>query len=162
MAIVRGMSKKRYELIVGHLHELEVDIENGIIRNRKEYKPTTLGYRQINLGGTTVLVHQILAVARWGEGCVGMTVKFKNDVKKDLREKNLQLVFHATGTKLRGCQAKPKAKIKATNIKTGKTQEFESQREASRVLSIQQSAISFVINGFYKQTNGYVFERVVA
>lgn len=48
--------------------------------------------------------------------------------------------------------------VKATNIKTGETYEFESQAEAARKLGVYQSNICHVLSGYYKQTGGYRFE----
>lgn len=157
----REMSRETYELIASHLHELDIDIEKGEIRNRVRQKPNVTGYIPFTIGGKTVLMHQVLAVARWGEGCIGMTVKYKTPDKTDLSSDNLQLVFHSTSTKLRGCQAKPKVRVKATNLKTGVTQEFASQGEASRVLHVSQPHISFVLKGLCPSAKGYSFERVV-
>ena len=48
--------------------------------------------------------------------------------------------------------------VKAIDIKTGKTYEFESQAEAARKLGVYQSNIRHVLSGYYKQTGGYRFE----
>lgn len=162
MAIVRGMSKEMYEHILANLGELVLDLERGLILNRKVNVPNTFGYLRIHLKGHYVAVHQILAVARWGERCIGMTVNHYNEDKLDNSWDNLDLVPHKINVKLKSKKGSGKrSPIKATNLSTGEIQIFKSMREAERVLGIHQSAISFIVNGVLPRCNGYFFERVV-
>ena len=48
--------------------------------------------------------------------------------------------------------------IIATNIKTGKSQEFYGTNECARQLGLYQQSISAVLKGRLKQTGGYTFK----
>lgn len=158
----QGMTASVFHHIQQNLHLVKVDLEKGIVLNRSVGK-TPEGYSIVGLAGRTVMLHQIMAVALFGDKCIGMTVNHKNENKDDNRRINLELLSVTDNVRLRTKTGFGKAtKILLTHIATGKQFVFKSQGEASRMLGIRQNNISKALNGIYRQTEGYKVERIGA
>jgi hypothetical protein len=156
-----GMTRKIYLHIKNNLHQLKLDLMKGKILNRNSTALDRYGYLRVGLEGKTVYQHQILAVARWGEKCIGQTVDHINEIKTDNSWDNLQLISLAQNTSNKSKkgfgQKKP---VKAIDLETGKETRFESLSEASRELGLRVDSICYVLKGCYKRTGKYTFERI--
>ena len=158
-----GMTIKRFNHIRDHIHLLELDLAKGKILNRDCKSLSTKGYLRTRLAGKLVMQHQVFAVARWGEKCIGLTVNHKNEVKTDNSWNNLELLTNEENIK-----ARTKAgtgfvsKIKCINLETKEELVFDSQNEASRKLKVSQGNINMILSGIRKSTLGWTFERVGA
>ncbi|WP_056685593.1 HNH endonuclease [Cytobacillus solani] len=156
-----GMKKETYVFIRDNLHKLELDLENGKVLNRN-VNALNKGYLRMKLAGKRVFQHQVLAVARWGEKCIGMTVNHINENKIDNSWNNLELLSHADNVRVMTTHGNHlRQPIKAIRIETNEEIVFESQREAARKLSLSQAHISSILYGKRRSTGGYKFERVV-
>jgi len=154
------MSEETYNLIMKHLPILDLDIEKGIILNRKGNSLSN-GYLQLGLEKKKVFQHQIFAVARWGKKCIGMTVNHINEIRTDNSWNNLELLTSVENLLARssGQGEKP---IKAKHLDTGEEFIFESQHEASRQLGVNVGSIQHILNGKRKHSKRYTFERISA
>ena len=156
-----GMSKEIYEHIRDNIHLLITDLECGVILNRNSNANNSDGYLRIGLAGRTVYQHQILAVARWGERCIGKTIDHINANKNDNRAINLELVDFTENlrrrTRTNFTNYHP---VKAINLCTGETFIFKSQREASRELGLDSGNIAQHLKKKLKRVGNYRFEKV--
>lgn len=155
----KGMSKETYEHISKFIHLLDIDLKNGIILNRESIALRG-GYPCVGLMYKKIQQHQIFAVARWGETCIGMTVNHINECKTDNSWDNLELLSHEDNVRVFSSHGCPKKPIKAINIDTGETIVFDSQREASIKLGLSGSNIFRVLNGKRNRVGRYTFERI--
>lgn len=158
-----GMTKEIYNLIVDNLHYLELDLKNGVILNRNS-NSLSKGYKQLGIKRKKVFQHQIFAVARWGERCVGMTVNHKNEIKIDNSWDNLELLSLSDNCKvktMKTCRF-PIVPIKAINIDTGEEFVFESQGEAAKQLGLNKTSIFRNLKGERNRVGRYTFERITA
>jgi hypothetical protein len=163
------MSRETYDHISNHLHEIELDLINGKILNRqKAYKPSSEGYLKISLGNKQVFQHQVFAIARWGEACIGMTVNHISEVTLPVGQKhlakldnswnNLELLTSEENTRIATSGGKPKRPIIATFLETGEVREYESISEAARKLNFRRMGIQETVIGKMKQCRGWRFE----
>ncbi|MED3562334.1 HNH endonuclease [Bacillus xiapuensis] len=155
----KRMSKEIYEHISNNLYRLEIDLENGLILNRKvSYKGK---YPAIGLNYKTVFVHQIMVVAAYGEKCIGMTVNHENEIKTDNRIKNLTLMPISLNNELRSNNGgKNKKSVKSINLDTGEERIFESFKEASNELGVHVGSICNVLSGKCKRAGRYSFTEI--
>lgn len=161
-----GMSKENYEFILSHLPTLDLDLESGAILNRNA-NALKKGYPKIKLGGRqgkSVLQHQVFAVARWGEECIGMTVNHINEIRTDNRACNLELVtlsenvkkmtFKPDLEKLREKQMKP---VVQYDMNGNFIKEYGSTLEASKSLSGSNGHLHNHLKGKTKVFKGFIF-----
>jgi hypothetical protein len=156
-----GMSKEIYSHICKHIHDLELDLKNGKILNRNA-KSLKSGYPQIKLAGKTVYQHQVFAVVRWGEACIGMTVNHINEIRTDNSWNNLELMDFVQNVLIASKGGSAKQKVKAIHLDTGEILIFESQLEASIQLGLHACSITQVLKGTFRQTGRYTFEKLLA
>ena len=94
------MQRSTYEMIQEMLdeHRWEIDIERGTIQTQRGQVTSTSekGYLQINTRykgkNVSVKVHHIIAVAKWGDKVVDMTIDHINGNKTDNSWHNLEIV----------------------------------------------------------------------
>lgn len=94
------MKRETYEMIKEMLKEKrwDIDIERGTIQTQRGQVTSTSekGYLQINTSyngrNVSVKVHHIIAVAKWGEAVVDMTIDHINGNKTDNSWHNLEIV----------------------------------------------------------------------
>ncbi|MDC3426335.1 HNH endonuclease [Aquibacillus sp. 3ASR75-11] len=91
------MNAERLEHLKKHMHLLDIDVENGIIKNRKPTKNNN-GYYLINMKSKQFCVHEIIAVAG-GLNILNKTVNHKNGIKTDNRISNLETITKGQNTK---------------------------------------------------------------
>jgi hypothetical protein len=159
-----SMQKETYQHISNNLYTLELDVENGKILNRKAKSINSRGYLQLQLAGKKVVQHQVFAVARWGEACVGMTVNHINEIKTDNSWNNLELLTHADNISVRTFTTSGRLKkpVKAINLDTGEETVFDSYQEAGRLLNLSINSIQKVLQGKRNRTGRYTFKRVAS
>ena len=104
------MKKERYEFLKQHIHELDIDIKNGIILNRKQGKPKTdTGYLRTYVNKRQYYVHEIIVVAA-GYDLTNMVVDHVDRNKLNNRIENLEVVTQAENAR----------RISVINAKLGK------------------------------------------
>ncbi|MBA4538274.1 HNH endonuclease [Bacillus aquiflavi] len=84
------MNAERLKHLKKHIHLLEIDIERGLILNKKQFLGNR-GYYCIYLSGKLYKVHQIIAVAA-GLDILDKTINHINCNKLDNRIENLEVV----------------------------------------------------------------------
>jgi HNH endonuclease len=155
-----GMKRETFEHISSHIHTLDLDLINGVILNRSS-NFLSRGYRAVKLSGKIVKQHQVFAVKRWGENCIGMTVNHINENKLDNSWNNLELLTSAKNLSIASNRrGKPRQKVKSIHIDSGEIRFFNGISEASRQLGVYQSCISQILNGKQKRTKRYRFEKI--
>jgi hypothetical protein len=156
-----GMSESTFTYINERLHLLDIDLENGVILNRNVKNSFAgSGYPSARLKGKTVYQHQIFAVKRWGNKCIGMTVNHINEIKTDNSYENLELVPLTINLKARTKGGTPKKPIIANNLDTGEVFIFNSQSEAANRLGFSKSRISQILSGVNKHAGKYLLKRI--
>lgn len=84
-----------YTFIKRNMHRIpRIDVEKGEITTVKGTNGsicTSTGYRRIKVNGRTLQVHQILAVAIFGDDCVGMQVNHLDGDKLNNKRVNLEI-----------------------------------------------------------------------
>lgn len=153
-----GMSREVYEHIANFIDCLELDLTNGLILNRLDTRGLIRGYLSVCIGSKKVYQHQVLAVARWGDKCVGMTVNHINEIKTDNSWDNLELLTQEDNT--RASSVRTSVAIKSINLVTGEILIFNSGRDASKKLNVHTSAISMALKGVRDKAKNYKFEYV--
>lgn len=158
----KGMLQSNYDWIIKHIDKLNIDIKDGIILNRKCSVHKSTGYRQASLMNKTFHVHQIIAVARWGKKCVGMTVNHINKDKKDNSFNNIELMTLSENVADSNTSKMItwKKKVKAINIDTDEEFIFNSRTEASLALGLRRPDIVGVLKGKCKRCGRFAFENV--
>lgn len=161
---VNGMKEETYKHILDNSHLLELDLINGKILNRKEDKPDKKGYLCVTLAKKKVRQHQVFAIERWGDTCIGMTINHINEVKTDNSWENLELLTNTDNMRVRSFRYDNNDKkqlIKGINIDTGEEIIFDSQREAAKHIGTSPGNVSRIIKGKRKTIKRYTFEKVV-
>lgn len=92
------MRQETFDFIVSVIPKLEVDLERGLVLNRKQGQKKPNGYHYIMVEGKNVYVHQVIAVAG-GLNPVGMTVEHKDTNKDNNSFSNLEVVSRSENVK---------------------------------------------------------------
>lgn len=92
------MDKERYDYLKDNLHLLDVDIVNGVVKNRTRSRINKKGYLAIKLNSREYRVHQVIVVAA-GFNPTGMTINHKNGDKLNNCIDNLEIVSNAENMK---------------------------------------------------------------
>ncbi|HDX9663361.1 TPA: HNH endonuclease [Bacillus cereus] len=154
----KGMSLEIYNHIRENLHLLKLDLVNGKILNRNS-NSLRQGYLALRLKGRLVDQHQVFAVAGWGELCIGMTVNHVDENRINNSWDNLELLTHSENISIRSSgHGRSKQSVKAIHLDTGEEFIFESQKEAGRMLGLNQGNINGVLLGERKRVGRYTFE----
>jgi hypothetical protein len=85
------MRKDRYDFLKENIHLLDIDLENGIIKNRTSNTIDYKGYKRIKLREKTYRIHEIIVVAG-GLNPVNLTVNHKDCNKLNNQFSNLEVV----------------------------------------------------------------------
>ena len=97
-----------------------------------------------------------------------LVVDHINNIKTDNRLENLQLITQSQNQKKehRKGEKLPPIRVRATNIKSGESSDYNSLTKCSRKLDIHRASIGFVLNGITKTAtskidkNKYKFEKI--
>jgi hypothetical protein len=92
------MRNATYEHIKENIHLLDIDYENGVIKNRKSQivKP---GYAKIKLKQKMIGLHQIISFLKYGKDNIGLIVNHKDGNKTNNTPRNLELVTYSGNAK---------------------------------------------------------------
>lgn len=91
----KGMSEDMYNFILENMYKVEVDLENGLIKTAKNTNGTicsSTGYLKVKINKKTLQVHQLLAVAYFGEKCIGYQINHIDGNKLNNKKENLEIV----------------------------------------------------------------------
>ena len=133
---------------------------NGIIRNIKRKKPVgrqnKLGYYRftINDNGKKKNFNSSRFIYECFHGQITdkRVVDHINNIKTDNRLGNLQLITNSENMKKdhKGGKCLPSIKIRAINIETGESFDYESIKKAAKDLMIETGSICYALNGTNK------------
>lgn len=173
LSISKGMSLDMYTFIKRNMHRIpRIDVEKGEITTVKGTNGsicTSTGYRRIKVNGRTLQVHQILAVAIFGDDCVGMQVNHIDGVKTNNHLDNLEWCnnsmnkVHAYTNGLKKpspLAGKPKRPVYQIDKKTNEiVARFDSIAEAGVALGMKKpSNIITVCKGNRPYAGGYKWQ----
>lgn len=88
-----GIIQRTLNHINENIHLLEIDVEKGIIHNRKSFMSG--GYLSVQLKGRTIKVHHIICIAGGLNLLSGLSVNHINGDKLDNQLTNLEVVTHS-------------------------------------------------------------------
>lgn len=152
------MNKQRYEHLKEYIDLLNIDVERGLILNRKAWL-TKNGYLSIKLKYKSYRVHEVILTAA-GVNLIGLTANHKNGVKTDNRIANLEAITqkennrHAIKTGLNSIEhlkgLTPRAKLTEDDVKKIKqmlSMKEHTQTEIAKIFGVDISIISKIKSG---------------
>ena len=149
----------------------------GIVRHVKNKKDIgaliNSGYLQIGIRDQGIkkgyLKHRFIFECFHGKiNDVKLVVDHINNIKTDNRLENLQLITQSKNQKKEHTKGKrqPSIRVRATNINSGESFDYDSIYRCGKGLDINQGSIYRVLNGIYKTAtskidkNKYTFKRL--
>lgn len=85
------MLLETYNHIKKYIHLLDIDYDNGVVKNKKMNKKG-LGYLGVWFKGKNVSMHNVIGYIKYGEECVDMQLNHIDGVKTNNKPSNLELV----------------------------------------------------------------------
>ena len=97
-----------------------------------------------------------------------LVVDHFNNIKTDNRLENLQLITQSENMKKENRKGKnlPPIRVRAININTGESFDYDSIKKCSKELNVENSSIRKILEGIYKTStskkdkNKYTFEKM--
>lgn len=150
-------SPKMSRETVTRIMESGVTLESVMKLNHLKYD-NVLG---VSIGGKVTRLHQVIAVLKYGERCIGMCATFRvhpsqggdYDLDNIIIDDNLNCTRNRVVTK-----PKIRTKVKATSGDTEMI--FASQAESARYFNVHIKSIFKAVNGLMK-VKGWTLERMV-
>lgn len=160
------MIEKTYQKIKDNIHLLEVDFENGEIKNRK-IRLSKKGYFVFSLIRRDTFLHNVIAFMKYGEKSIGLDINHIDGNKLNNRPENLELCtpsennIHALENGLRKIHGSYNNKSKLTEkdilIIRKMLENGEPQKNIAKCFNVSQSQISNIkINKTWKHVKGEV------
>ena len=149
----------------------------GVVRHVKHKKdlgsPTNTGYLRIGVINHGIKKnygkHRFIFECFHGKiNDVKLVVDHINNIKTDNKLQNLQLLTHSQNKKKEHRKGKnlPPIRVRATNINSGESFDYDSINKCSKVLDINDCSIRYVLKGITKTAtskidkNKYKFEKL--
>jgi len=156
-----------YNFIMENKHKVKINEKKGIIttpRGTNGTICTSTGYLRAKVNKRILQAHQILAVAYFGEACIGLQVNHKDGNKLNNKRENLEVVTQEQNLlhqKEYGLLAisMNKVKIDQLDLNGNYIKTYESYSLASKENGISVSGIQRAIKGSdgtkYTQSGGF-------